>query len=279
MKCFNFKELKFKHGIFDNSIDCTYIIHLEDNYKRLDNIKNQLNKYKPTKKVYIYVNKGFKKCKKNLIQQKSNFDIIDSYLNVFKHANKNNYNNILILEDDFIFKRVILQEDLNNINNFCNENKHKKFILSLGLLCVLYYPINKYINKSILSVGAHSIIYSKQIRINLLKNKDYINYISDFDVYLLFLRNKYFYYKPLVYQRFENTENQNNWPFYYFNKYVALKYLKFLNFEKEPEKAFKLHYQYCFICNIIFYICLLIGFYILYIYVKSFYLSTKKYSD
>ena len=53
MKCFNFKELNFKYGLFDNSLDCSYIIHLEGNTNRLNNIKKKLNKFKPTKKLFI----------------------------------------------------------------------------------------------------------------------------------------------------------------------------------------------------------------------------------
>ena len=279
MKCFSFKTINFKHGIFDNSVDCTYIIHLESNYKRLENIKLQLSKYKPTKKLFIYLNKGFKKCKKNLIQQKSNYDIIDSYFNIFYHANKNNYNNILILEDDFILKRVILKEDIININNFCNKNKHNKFMFSLGLLPILYLPLNKNINKSILSVGSHSIIYSKKIRYNLINNKKNIEYASDWDIYLFTSIYKYYYYKPLVYQKFEETENQNNWPQFLGLKYFTLQYLRYLNFKKKSEKAFNIHYKIFFIINIFFYILIIFIIYILLKCLKSFYLSTKKYSN
>lgn len=263
MKCFSFKQMNFKYGIFDNSIDCTYIIHLEGNQKRLNNIKNQLSKYKPTKKLYIYLNKGFKNCKKNLVQQKSNYDIIDSFLNIFTHANENNFNNILVLEDDFIFKRVILQDDLTNINNFCNKNKQDKFMLSLGLLNVLYFPINRYFNKCMLAAGAHAIIYSKKMRENLLANKKYINYSTDWDIYQTIIFNKYFYYKPLVYQKFEKTENQYNWPLLFGIKYLGVKYIKFLNFEKNPEKAFDTHYKIAFVVNLVFYLCIIIVIYIL----------------
>ena len=164
MKCFSFKELNFKNGIFDHSIDCSYIIHLEDNTNRLKNIKIQLNKFKPTRKIFIYNNKGFKKCKKNLYKQKTNYDIIHSYIEIFKHAQLNNYNNIFIFEDDFILDRLFLKEDINNINNFCIENKHKKFTLSLGILPVLYYPKNYYFKNILLGVSMHNTIFSKNIR-------------------------------------------------------------------------------------------------------------------
>tara|TARA_B110000483_G_scaffold232794_1_gene300825 strand:- start:426 stop:1232 length:807 start_codon:yes stop_codon:yes gene_type:complete len=268
MKCFSFKELNFKNGIFDNSIDCSYIIHLEDNTNRLKNIKIQLNKFKPTSKIYIYNNKGFKKCKKNLYKQKTNYDIIHSYIEIFKHAQLNNYNNIFIFEDDFILDRLFLKEDINNINNFCNENKHKKFTLSLGILPVLYYPKNYYFKNILLGVSMHNTIFSKNIRDYILKNTHFINKVGDWDVYNNTLLCRYFYYKPLIYQKFEETENQKNWPLSFFGiKYIILKYMKFIDFNNNPKRAFQIHYKIAMILNI--FIILLILFIIYYFVTKS----------
>ncbi len=60
--CYRFEEYNYTDGFF-NSIDTTYIIHLENN-GRYDAIQDQLNKFHPTNRVYILYNKGFKKCKK-----------------------------------------------------------------------------------------------------------------------------------------------------------------------------------------------------------------------
>ena len=38
MNCFEFKELNFKFGIFDKSIDCSYIIHLEKDQNTIKQI-------------------------------------------------------------------------------------------------------------------------------------------------------------------------------------------------------------------------------------------------
>ena len=250
MKCFSFKELNFKFGIFDNCVDCTYIIHLEENTNRLRNIQNQLQKFKPTKKLFIYLNKGFKNCKKNLYKNQSNYDIIDSYIQIFNHSKQHNFNNILILEDDFIFKRIILQEDLINICNFCNKNNQTDFMLSMGTFPIIYYPINKHFFQSFITFGSHCYIYSKKMRQKLINNYSMINYCGDWDIYKLFVKNKYFYYKPLIYQKFEKTENQSNWPLFLL-KNLILKYISILNFDKDTEKAFYLHYKISFILNII----------------------------
>ena len=65
--CYNLKLSEYNNGIFDKSIDATYIIFLEGNKNRYNNIKKELKKNKPTKKVYILYNKGFKNViKKNI---------------------------------------------------------------------------------------------------------------------------------------------------------------------------------------------------------------------
>jgi len=56
VKCYNLKKYTFKKGLMENSIDATYILHLEGN-GRLESINDQLNSYQPSKIVYILFNK------------------------------------------------------------------------------------------------------------------------------------------------------------------------------------------------------------------------------
>ena len=103
--CYKFEKLNYDSGLLDTNVDVTYIIHLE-NSGRYDNIIKQLEKYKPTKTIYILLNKGFSKCNKTGIES-SYADLTDCYLQIFKHAQKQNFGNILILEDDFIFNEKV----------------------------------------------------------------------------------------------------------------------------------------------------------------------------
>ena len=57
MKCYTYKKLISNNGLYNNSIDATYVIHLENN-GRYDTILKQLNNTIPTKIVYILFNKG-----------------------------------------------------------------------------------------------------------------------------------------------------------------------------------------------------------------------------
>ena len=87
--CYNFKKIIFNDGFLNNSVDATYIIHLEGN-GRLPDIQKQLNEYHPTNIVYILFNKGYKKCYKNENIKNSTSDLIDAFLEIFKDANKKN---------------------------------------------------------------------------------------------------------------------------------------------------------------------------------------------
>ena len=272
MKCFSFEKLNFKFGIFDDSIDCTYILHLESEVHRLKNIKTQLNKFKLTKDLYIFNNKGFKNCKKDLYKQKTNYDIIHSYLEIFKHAKLNNYNNIIILEDDFILNRVFLHEDINRINNFCIKNKQELFLLSLGLIPILYYKKDKYFNKSIIGLTTHNFIYSKKIREDILKNEKQIYKYRHIDVFLNTYFKTYFYYKPLIYQNFEETENSKNWtPIPFINR-IAFKINDFFDFKNNPKKAFQNIYTFSYFISLLFIIIFIILIlFIFYLFFINFY--------
>ena len=52
MKCYKLKKKTYDKGIMDDSVDATYILHLEGN-GRIQSIKDQLKKYQPTKTIYI----------------------------------------------------------------------------------------------------------------------------------------------------------------------------------------------------------------------------------
>jgi hypothetical protein len=210
-ECYTFKKMKYNTGLLHNAVDATYIIHLEGN-GRYDDIMNQLKTYHPTKEVYIVFNKGYKKCQKDEHIKLPAHDLVDAFLQVFKHAKNQNYDNILILEDDFIFtekiKKTSTQQD---ICTFLNNNKDKDYQYFLGCLPLLQLPCTldckHYIN--ICSCGTHAVIYTKKNRERLLKvnQKD----ITDWDYYSFTHSRRYVYCEPVCYQLVTDTENSKNW--------------------------------------------------------------------
>jgi hypothetical protein len=209
MTCYTYVNKYYDDGLFNESVDATYIIHLEDN-GQLNHINNQLENYHPTNIVYILFNKGYKKCKKQDYIINSSYDLVDANLDIFKHAEKQNYNNILILEDDFIFNPDIKQPfHLHNINLFLIKHINIDFQYYIGCIPLLMIPYDKYnyINKG----GAtHCVIHSRKHRNNLLKIDQ--RTITDWDSHNNnYYNNRYNYYRPLCYQLFPDTENKKNW--------------------------------------------------------------------
>ena len=63
-ECYSYKELKFRDGILDPSVDMTYILTMDNSINRHRNIARQLAKMVPTSKVTVIFNKGYKECDK-----------------------------------------------------------------------------------------------------------------------------------------------------------------------------------------------------------------------
>ena len=131
--CYRFHAINFTKGILDDCIDATYIIYLEGN-GRLEHIYEQLNTFHPSKKVFILFNKGYKKCTKQKHIDKPPLDLVDAFLTVIQDAQNKKYNNILILEDDFIFHNDFLEPSHNkHIIEFVNNNKEKEIVYHLSV--------------------------------------------------------------------------------------------------------------------------------------------------
>lgn len=247
--CYTFKKYNYNNYIFKNTIDATYIINLENN-KRLDHIMNQLSKYHPTEIVYICFNKGYKNCKKQDFINNAPYDLVDAFINIFKHAKLMNYNNILVLEDDFMFTNEITNKyHINNINNFLINN-NDSFQYYLGCVPYLLIPYNYYNYRNI-SLGTHSVIYSKKYREDLLQINQ--KNISDWDYFnnIYFINNRYCYYKPLCYQLFPITENSKQWGVNTFLKNICkycclilFYFFKKFNMDKKPEPGFSYFYAF-----------------------------------
>jgi hypothetical protein len=156
---YRYEKHQYTDGLFDNPIiSATYIIHLEGN-GRLEHIKNQLKKYHLTKTVYIVFNKGYKKCNKNI--NNSARDLVDAYITIFNHSK--NADNILILEDDFIFSDDLLKH-VDNVNDFLYKQSNKTFYYYLGVLPFLIFPYDYYHYYIRISAGTHAVIYSRKTR-------------------------------------------------------------------------------------------------------------------
>jgi hypothetical protein len=116
-----------------------------------------------------------------------------------------NYNNILILEDDFIFSPQTTKTDINRICKFINS-KSDSFVYKLGCIPYISLPLNNY-NYISFSSATHACIYSKLFILETLKKSFYYD---GWDHYASNLYT-YNYYKPICYQLFPMTENKKEW--------------------------------------------------------------------
>ena len=245
-ECYTFKKMKYNTGLLHDAVDATYIIHLEGN-GRYDDIMNQLKTYHPTKEVYILFNKGYKKCQKDEHIKLPAHDLVDAFLNIFKHAKNQNYDNILILEDDFIFTEKIKKESIqHDICSFLNNNKNKDYQYFLGCVPSIHFPytldFKHFINIS--SLGTHAVIYTKKNREKLLKvnQKD----ITDWDWYSFTHSRRYMYCEPLCYQLFYDTENSEYWGtnsyFLYIPARIVKKTFKMFKLDTQIEPGYSIFY-------------------------------------
>jgi hypothetical protein len=262
MKPYKFKKVLFNDGFLDKSVDATYIIHLEGN-GRYEHIQEQLSEYHPTNIVYILFNKGYKKSIKKSFIDKPRLDLVDAFLEVFKHANENNYNNILILEDDFIFSEKIKNiEHQTNINNTINKLGDADFIYYLGCIPFLMIPYNGNTNRVKPFGAAHSIIYSKKYRIKILKIDQ--KTICDWDGLSMRYNNSFIYYIPLCYQIFCETENQKQWLISPLLMKLYKWVLKTTCLDTKPEPGTTFFYSTAKLLFLVILIILFILFYLIY---------------
>jgi hypothetical protein len=258
--CYTFEEILFDDE-FLPAVDVTYIIHLEGN-GREPHIQEQLKEYHPTKRLFILHNQGFKKCEKKNVAIPP-IDLVDAFLQIFKHARERQYDNILILEDDFIFSEKMKDPyHQNNVNEFIKTKQGENFMYFLGCLPHLVVP-NTYTTYTVFSSSAtHSVIYSKQNRDEMLKLEqstimDWDDHSSSYPLYM--------YYVPLCYQLFPETDNYNHWggghilaPYVMpFAKYT----LKILQLDKQVEPGYSILYGFS---KALFWILLFILLYLVY---------------
>jgi hypothetical protein len=269
--CYSFIEINFENGIFDETVDCTYIIHLVGN-GRLNHIYSEINKINTTKKIIIVMNKGYKKCNKKLIEQQPYQDLTDAFLQCLKNAKSKGFKNILILEDDFIFDNKLKDKThATNINRFMKTNKNNEYVYFIGVIPIIIYPTN-YIHtfNVVKSLTMHSVIYSEQI----IQNYDKLDLsYKHWDVIIdKNIKNKYAYFTPLCYQTFPETENKKTWSekdnSVIINE-IKNKFIKFFNMDKIPDKGFKFCYYLSFFIFIFISIFFLLFIIITLIYVMK----------
>ena len=255
------KELTFETGIFDEIVNCTYVLLCcGPTPEREKSVYTNIDIFKPTSIVKLIYNSGYKKC---TLTTSSMDDMASAQIYIFNDALKNNYKRILFLEDDFLVPNPLKQTDINSITSFIKKNSPSlyglgNFIIPTPLTLLSFHQ--KPMFNSI--PMAHSVIY----------NQHYMNTAIDYynthpvkihqDILPKYLNGIecYRYYKPLVFQTFPVTENQKNgWSQIIHSKFLlslAIASIKMLKLDNQIYPGYTVIYAIPYILYIIL-ICLL----------------------
>ena len=250
---YRYELIEKKKGMFDNYVDMAYILTMEDSSRR-DHYMNQIINYIPHKTITIQHNKGFKKSNKKLYKQDSVHDLNDAYYHVFLNALKNNYKNIIVFEDDFIFDDTINEYIIDDIGNFITKNSYH--IYHLGSPFHISMPNITSLShiKSLFIISSHGVIYNRDFAYYYIKNYERgISLQYDFAWNSLSIL-KFTYYKQLCFQISPDTENRDNW----ICSNIAIKIINLLKLDKQYKPGFT-------ILNVISFI---VSFHLIYIFLK-----------
>lgn len=263
-RCNEFKLIQFERGLLDNVIDAIYVILLKDS-PRTESVYRQLYNLKLCKTNFIEVNQRFKKCHiPELHRQNTAYHLLYNNIQIIKHANQHNFNNILILEDDFIFTNDITNNKIiNDLERFTTNTDFN--LLLLGCIPYLSFPNFKSLKfpHIILSAQTHSTIFSRKGRnivldqynrcsgkMCVIKNNTKqnipLNQVELHDLWFnYFMNKKYCYYKPLCFQPNSETENRKLW-----DDKISSFQISLFKLDTEPIRGLKKIYIVLYILNI-----------------------------
>ena len=253
-------------------VNATYVIYLEGNQERYEQVVEQLNQIQPTDTIWIVHNKGYKNCDKGPNIKTPPQDLIDANYEIFKHANQQGYQSILVLEDDFLFDEKLNPNHpesttiVKNITKFIQSwGDDIPLLYYLGTLPLIQCPWGLLPHNIVfLSSGTHAVIYNRAFR-KMLLNEDSTK-IKDFDIHMNeFLGMRFSYITPLCYQLFPQTENSNYWGY----QHPIMKFLSkiFLNMnmylfglDKKIEPGYSFYNTFSKV--LFFFLVFLVGFFL-----------------
>ena len=207
MDCYTIKELVFEDPIFKR-IEVSYLITMADS-NRTSHYMEQLMSFRPTRRVIIVYNPGFKRCNKKGVTTPAH-DIWHANQYIAHLAREEEH--VLILEDDVQFLPVIYQK-AQEIEDFMFARLKMPVAYVLGAACNLSYRmLNHPEHIKILTGGcAHAVIYNRTA-LQMFKNIR-IRWFHDI---ALFGRTFYTYapVKCCAIQELDTTtQNSQNWNF------------------------------------------------------------------
>ena len=206
MACYREEVFWFSNPLFsEDLVPVSYLLTMENSPRR-DSYLEQLNEYRPTRKVVVLHNKGWKHCKKPAWVTNSAYDLWHANLEVTNRTT----GRVLVLEDDVQFLPNIRQ-DVAEVEEFLRhmkdtkDTKDKTFFYTLGLR--LFYTTTRKSDvenhlRVIIGADAHAILYNNIKALTPPTNPNPFH-----DVHVFSSLHGYTYKRPLAIQHAEATEN------------------------------------------------------------------------
>ena len=232
---YRFETKEYTDGLF--SVDAAYVIHLENN-GRFPQLTRELEARHPANVVHILFNPGYKKMAKELPQQSPAHDLVHAYKHVFKDAREKGYDRVLVLEDDFMFRKDLKSSDVAQVNSYLEAHTNRRMMYQLGCIPGLMVPVG---GSTFLTVacGTHACVYTQKLRDHVLEHK---GYIRDWDFFMTFHSLRFAYSIPLCYQLYPATDNSDHWmPLLGYTSFLK-RLIQLVGLDKRAEPAFSICY-------------------------------------
>lgn len=197
------KELQFENPTF-TSIPVSYLITMVDS-NRKEAFLRQLFEFRPTRKVVVVFNRGFKRCFKPGVTTPAQ-DIW--HANQFVAAHSGGAEFVLVLEDDVEFTPRF-RVNAPRIERFLSSFKGKPVMYSLGAQAFLSYCSHADHVRVLAGGFAHAVIYSRPA-LNRFRGIQIPRW-GLHDMYLYSFLESYACKSACAVQKFERTDNSQNW--------------------------------------------------------------------
>jgi len=207
--CYRYEELRFPNdGAFDDFVDASYVLTMEGSPRR-DAYLREMRRLRPTARVFIQINAGFRRCHKPDIRLPAE-DLTHAFRRAARHALRRGYRTVAIFEDDVFFSEDCVRHRTriaSELGEFLGDRVVRPKAVFLGIVPSLSVRASPHIRRGF-GIGTHAGIYSRAA-LERIARLDPVG--NDIDGITNALGYKWFYHRPLAYQIYEKTDNQATW--------------------------------------------------------------------
>ena len=228
--CLVFHELIPAHepGVLDGAAAASFVL-TDPGSSRREVLRAELTTLRPSRRVFVVENDGYRTCSKRLCQNASNYDIFDAYAGIMKFAIARWPDSpIALFEDDFFWAvdkptsppGQSIRDQLAEVVSFVASNAADLDHYSLG--CVPTCTLSKWSNDGRhrrvrgLCGGAHAMLHTPSGMKAFMSELEADPCIGGLKHVENFFANhrEAVYHEPLAYQMLVpgDTENSKTWP-------------------------------------------------------------------